>query len=428
MDQLALVAAVVLATAVLIPVSTRINLPWPVLVTLFGIVLAAIPQVPQIHVEPDLILPLVLPPLLYAAARKTSWRYWASHARPILLLAVALVLVTTAVVAAVVSAMVPGIPLAAAVALGALVSPPDPVAATAIASRLHLPRRLVSMLEGEGLFNDVAALVIYQVAIGSVVGGSISAGEAVLRLLLAAVLALVVGFGFGWGVNRLLAVLGSTDPRPQVLLSVLAPTATYVAAEEVHGSGVLAVLVYTLYSVSRPVDAADAQGRLTTDVFWSMTETLVTGIAFGLVGLEFQTAFEAIGARWTSLVGETVAVVAVVVAVRLLYLLPSVLLARRFYRRLQVGALDDALSGRRTSRRLQRQRDTDVPIGWRETVVVWWAGMRGVATVALALAVPTVTDAGEPFPSRDRILFVAFSVVLVTLVLQGLSLPTVVRV
>ncbi|HST48081.1 Na+/H+ antiporter [Jatrophihabitans sp.] len=427
MDQLALVAAVLFATAVLIPVSTRINLPWPVLVTLFGIVLAAIPQVPQVHVEPDLILPLVLPPLLYAAARKTSWRYWVANATPILLLAVALVLVTTAVVAAVVTAMVPGIPWAAAIALGALVSPPDPVAATAIASRLHLPRRLVSMLEGEGLFNDVAALVLYQVAIASVVGGSISPGEAVIRLLLAALLALAIGFAFGWGVTRLLAVLGSADPRPQVLLSVLAPTATYVAAEEVHGSGVLAVLVYTLYSVSRPVDAADAQGRLTTDVFWSMTETLVTGIAFGLVGLEFQTAFLAIGTDWTSLVGETSAVVAVVVGVRLLYLLPSVLLARRFYRRLQAGALNDALSGHRTSRRLQRQRDTDVPIGWRETVVVWWAGMRGVATVALALAVPTVTDAGEPFPARDRILFVAFSVVLVTLVLQGLSLPTVVR-
>jgi CPA1 family monovalent cation:H+ antiporter len=175
------------------------------------------------------------------------------------------------------------------------------------------------------------------------------------------------------------------------------------------------------------VDAADAQGRLTTDVFWSMAETLVTGIAFGLVGLEFQTAFQAIGARWTSLVGETVAVVAVVVAVRLLYLLPSVLLARRFYRRLQAGALDDALSGRSATRRLQRQRGTDVPIGWRETVVVWWAGMRGVATVALALAIPTVTEAGGPFPARDRILFIAFSVVLVTLVLQGLTLPTVVK-
>jgi CPA1 family monovalent cation:H+ antiporter len=426
-EQLALVAAVLFATAVLIPVSSKINLPWPVLVTLFGIVLAAIPQVPQVHVEPDLILPLVLPPLLYAAARKTSWRFWVANARPILLLAVALVLVTTAVVAAVASAVVPGISLAGAVALGALVSPPDPVAATAIAGKLHLPRRLVSMLEGEGLFNDVAALVLYQVAIAAVVGGSISPGEAVGRLLLAAVLALAVGFAFGWGMTRLIAMLGSGDPRPQVLLSVLAPTATYVAAEELHGSGVLAVLVYTLYSVSRPVDAADAQGRLTTDVFWSMAETLVTGIAFGLVGLEFQTAFQAIGARWTSLVGETVAVVAVVVAVRLLYLLPSVLLARRFYRRLQAGALDDALSGRSASRRLQRQRGTDVPIGWRETVVVWWAGMRGVATVALALAIPTVTEAGGPFPARDRILFIAFSVVLVTLVLQGLTLPTVVK-
>lgn len=427
MQQLGLVAAVIFATAILIPVSTRINLPWPVLVTLFGLLLAAIPQIPQVHVEPELILPLVLPPLLFAAARKTSWRLWVANARPILLLAVALVVVTTAVVAAVASAVVPGISLAGAVALGALVSPPDPVAATAIASKLHLPKRLVSMLEGEGLFNDVAALVLYQVAIAAVVGGSFSPGEAALKLLLAAVLALVVGFAFGWGVSRLIALLGTGDPRPRVLLSILAPTATYVAAEEMHGSGVLAVLVYTLYSVSRPVDAADAQGRLTTDVFWSMTETLVTGIAFGLVGLEFQTALTEVGERWTTLVGETAAVVAAVVAVRLLYLLPSVLLTKSLYRRLQVGALDDALSGQRSSRRLRRQRDTDVPIGWRETVVVWWAGMRGVATVALALAIPTTTDAGAPFPARERILFIAFAVVLVTLVLQGVTLPTLVK-
>ncbi|MDQ2836173.1 MAG: Na+/H+ antiporter [Actinomycetota bacterium] len=427
MQQLGLVAAIIFATAVLIPVASRINLPWPVLVTVFGILLAAIPQVPQVHVEPELILPLVLPPLLYATARKTSWRLWASHARPILLLAVALVLVTTAVVAFVASRIVPGISIAGAVALGALVSPPDPVAATAIASKLHLPRRLVSMLEGEGLFNDVAALVLYNVAIAAVVGNSFSPGDAALKLLLAAVLALVVGFAFGWAVTRLIAVLGTGDPRPQVLLSVLAPTATYVAAEEMHGSGVLAVLVYTLYSVSRPVDAADAQGRLTTDVFWSMTETLVTGIAFGLVGLEFQTAFQAIGQRWTSLVGETAAVVAVVVVLRLVYLLPSVLLARRSYRRLQERALDDALRGRTPTRRLQRQRATDVPIGWRETVVVWWAGMRGVATVALALAIPTTVDGGAPFPARERILFIAFAVVLVTLVLQGMTLPTLVK-
>lgn len=427
MQQLGLVAAVIFATAILIPVSTRINLPWPVLVTVFGLLLAAIPQIPQVHVEPELILPLVLPPLLFAAARKTSWRLWVANARPILLLAVALVVVTTAVVAAVASAVVPGISLAGAVALGALVSPPDPVAATAIASKLHLPKRLVSMLEGEGLFNDVAALVLYQVAIAAVVGGSFSPGEAALKLLLAAVLALVVGFAFGWGVSRLIALLGTGDPRPQVLLSILAPTATYVAAEEMHGSGVLAVLVYTLYSVSRPVDAADAQGRLTTDVFWSMTETLVTGIAFGLVGLEFQTALTEVGERSTTLVGETAAVVAAVVAVRLLYLLPSVLLTKSLYRRLQVGALDDALSGQRSSRRLRRQRDTDVPIGWRETVVVWWAGMRGVATVALALAIPTTTDAGAPFPARERILFISFAVVLVTLVLQGVTLPTLVK-
>jgi CPA1 family monovalent cation:H+ antiporter len=427
MQQLGLVAAVVFATAVLIPLAGRIQLPWPVLVTLFGIVLAAIPQVPQVHVEPELILPLVLPPLLYATARKTSWRLWASHARPILLLAVALVLVTTAVVAFVAARVVPGITVAGAVALGALVSPPDPVAATAIASRLQLPRRLVSMLEGEGLFNDVAALVLYQVAIAAVVGGSFSPRDAALKLLLAAVLALAIGFGAGWLITRLIILLGTADPRPQVLLSVLTPTAVYVIAEEVHGSGVLAVLVYTLYSVSRPMDASDAQGRLTTDVFWSMTETLVTGVAFGLVGLEFQTAAAAIGLRWTRLVAETLTVVAVVVGVRLLYLLPSVLLSRRRYHRVQAAALADALQGKRESRRLRQARSTDVPIGWRETVVVWWAGMRGVATVALALAIPTTVHGGGPFPARERILFIAFAVVLVTLVLQGITLPALVR-
>ncbi|MFL6162202.1 MAG: Na+/H+ antiporter [Jatrophihabitantaceae bacterium] len=427
MQQLGLVAAVLFATAILIPLASRINLPWPVLVTLFGIVLAAIPQIPQVHLEPDLILPLVLPPLLYATARKTSWRLWASHARPILLLAVALVLVTTAVVAFVAARVVPGITVAGAVALGALVSPPDPVAATAIASRLQLPRRLVSMLEGEGLFNDVAALVLYQVAIAAVVGGEFSAESAAVKLLLAAVLALGVGFAAGWLVTRLIPLLGTSDPRPQVLLSVLTPTATYLLAEQVHGSGVLAVLVYTLYSVSRPMDAADAQGRLTIDVFWSMAETLVTGVAFGLVGLEFQTAAEAIGLRWTRLVGEALVVVAVVVGVRLLYLLPSVLLARQRYHRLQASALADALQGKRESRRLRRARDTDVPIGWRETVVVWWAGMRGVATVALALAIPTTVHDGGEFPARERILFIAFAVVLVTLVLQGMTLPMLVR-
>ncbi|MCU1392021.1 MAG: hypothetical protein JWM34_449 [Ilumatobacteraceae bacterium] len=427
MDQLGLVAAIILATAVLIPVADRIELPWPVLVTVFGIVLAAIPQVPQVRVEPDLILPLVLPPLLFASARRTSWRHWAANATPILFLAVALVFVTTAAVALVASQLVPGISIAGAVALGAIVSPPDPVAASAIASKLHLPRRLVSMLEGEGLFNDVVALVLYQVAIAAVVSGSFSAGHAALRLVLAAVRALVVGLALGWGVHKLMTVLGSRDPRTSVMISIVLPIvlpiAAYVAAEEIHGSGVLAVLVYTLYTVGRPVDPADADGRLTTAVFWSMTETLVTGLAFGLVGLEFQTAFQAIHQQWTSLVGETAAIVGVVVGVRLLYLLPSVLLGRRVYGRLQVRALDDSLSGREASPRLRRQRAADVPIGWRETLVVWWSGMRGVATVALALAIPATVDGGGAFPARDRILFIAFSVVLVTLVLQGLTLP-----
>ena len=187
MDQLALLFVLLLGALVSVPVGDRVGLPAPVLMTLLGIVLALLEFVPNVDVPPDLILPLLLPPLLYAAVRRTSWRQFAANFRPILLLAVALVFVTTVCVAAVAQAIVPGLPIAAAVALGALVAPPDPVAATAVAGQLGLPRRLVSILEGEGLFNDVTAIVLYHVAITAAVSGEFTAGEAVVELVLSAV-------------------------------------------------------------------------------------------------------------------------------------------------------------------------------------------------------------------------------------------------
>jgi len=257
-----------------------------------------------------------LPPLLSIAARRTTWHQFAVNARPILLLAVALVFVTAAAVAAVASAVVPGLPLASAVVLGALVAPPDPVATSAVGAPLHLPRRML--------------------------------------------------------------------------------------ADHLEGSGVLAVLVHSLYLSGRP-DPDDVVGRLTFTTFWGVAEVAITGITFGVIGLELHAVLGTLDQTWTTLVWPTVLVVATVVVVRLLWLLPVAVLSR----------------GR-------RRAEVEGPIGVRETLVMWWSGMRGVTTIVLALAIP-LTAGDEEFPGRAQILLIAFAVVMVTLVLQGLTLPLLVR-
>ncbi|GGV16691.1 Na+/H+ antiporter [Streptomyces spectabilis] len=405
MDQLALLLVLLLGAVVTVPLGDRLGLPAPVLMTLGGIVLAFLPFVPNVDVPPDFILPLVLPPLLYAAVQRTSWRQFAANIRPILLLAVALVFVTTAAVAAVAHTIVPGLPLAAALALGALVAPPDPVAATAVAGSLGLPRRLVSILEGEGLFNDVTAIVLYHVAIAAAVSGTFSWPSAAGQLVLSAVVAVAVGLALGWLSNKLMGLLA--DATLQTGLTLLVPFVAYVLAEELHGSGVLAVLTTALYLAENAVDADDVLGRITGQSFWQIVDTLVTGVAFGLIGLELHNVFGTSEGREWQMLGWGAVVVAVVVGVRLLWLLPATWLAKRLHKR--------------------RDYDEEIPVSWRETVVMWWSGMRGVASVALALAIPLKTDDGAPFPGRDEVVFIAFCVIMATLVAQGLTLPWLVK-
>jgi CPA1 family monovalent cation:H+ antiporter len=404
-DQLALFFSLMLAAIVMVPVADRIGLPSPVLMTLFGGVLAAVPQVPNVRINPSLILPLLLPPLLYASVQRTSWRQFAANRRAIFLLAVALVFVTTAAVAAVADAVVPGVGLAAACALGALVAPPDPVAATAVAGSLGLPRRMISILEGEGLFNDVTAIVLYHVAVAAAVSGHFSAPHAALELVLSAVVAVAVGLALGWGANKLMGVVG--DATLQIGLSLLVPFASYALAEEFHGSGVLAVLTTALFLAEYAFEADDVKARLAGNTFWEIVDTLVTGIAFGLIGLELHHVFSVGRGSWGPMLRHAGLVVAVVVGLRLLWLLPAAWIAKKLHK--------------------LRDMDEDIPLTWRETVVMWWSGMRGVASVALALAIPLTTDDGDPFPARTELLFIAFVVVLATLVVQGLTLPFLVR-
>lgn len=401
--QLELIFAVLFATILVQPLGRRLGQAPAVLMTAFGVVLALIPQVPNIQIEPKLILPLVLPPLLYAAARRTSWRQFAENWAAISLRAVVLVIVTTVAVAWAFHLWYPAIPIAAAVALGALVAPPDPVAVSALAGRLGLPRRLVAVLEGEGLFNDVTAIVLYTVAVQAVVSGSFSAWGALLDFGVSALVGAAVGLLFGWAGSKLMQRLDEAPWR--VALGLLLPFAAYGFSESRGGSAVLAVLVCSMYLTDAATDFGDSDYRLVGDSFWEITEMLVTGFAFGLIGLELSTVLRDAGPDWPRFLGGAAVVIGVVVALRLIWLLITTTIFQSWW----------------------RARDRDEPYNWRETLVTWWAGMRGVATVALALAIPFTTDAGKPFPGRTEILFTAFAVVLFTLLLQGPTLPAVVR-
>ncbi|MEV5651723.1 Na+/H+ antiporter [Nocardia sp. NPDC052254] len=403
MDQLVLVFVLAFATIVAQPLGRRIGLAPAVLMTVFGLIMAVLPFVPNVDLEPELILPLVLPPLLYAAARRTSWQQFASNSGAILLRAVGLVIATVVAVAAVFHIWYPALPLGAAFVLGAVVAPPDPVAVSAMADRLGLPRRLVAVLEGEGLFNDVTAVVIYDVAVMAVVTGHFSTWRTALEFVVSAVVAVAIGLALGWAGSAMMRWL--TEAPWQVALGLLLPFAAYHLAEAAHGSAVLAVLVCALYLTDAATDFSDVGYRLVGDSFWDVIDMLVTGFAFGLVGLELSTVLATTGPNWPRLLGGAAAVVGVVVALRLLWLLTVTRVFHSWWRRKRV----------------------DEPYTWRETIVTWWAGMRGVVTVALALAVPLTTDAGADFPGRTEVLFISFVVVLFTLLLQGPTLPLVVR-
>ncbi|KQR08587.1 sodium:proton antiporter [Cellulomonas sp. Leaf334] len=389
----AVLAAILVAGIVaLTPAANRLRIPYPVLLTLFGLAVPLFPGVPAVSVEPDLILPLVLPPLLFAATQRSTAREFRESARPIALLAVGLTLASAFAVA--VLAHAAGLGWGPAVVLGAVVAPPDPVAATAVARRMRLPGRLVTILEGEGMFNDATALVLYNVAVAGVVAGHVTAGQIGVSL----VLALGVGVGLGLVVavatRWILARLHSATAETTVTIAM--PFAVYLAADQLHGSGVLAVLTLGLYLRTFAFRSLTSEGWLLGRAVWQYADDFITSLVFVFIGFELTEILRTNPDRGTALAlaGWTCVVL---VLVRFGWVLVSTWLFGR------------------------RRRREGVPAGPREGVVVSWAGMRGVVTVATALAL------GASFPHRDSIVVVALVTVLVTLVLQGLTLAPLVR-
>lgn len=395
------------AVAILAAIGRRIPVPDPIVFALGGLGLSLIPGIPYVVLSPALVLVVFLPPLIYAAALDTSWAEIRQEAWPILALAVGLVLVTMGVVAALTRLLVPTLPWAAALTLGAIVAPPDAVAAKAIADTLRLPRRLVTILEGEGLVNDAVALVAFQMASGAVVvGTTIALAPTILRLAYAATAAIVVGIAVGWIGRHVLRRVG--DPAVENTIALLLPFAAFLLTEAVHASGVLAVLSLALYLSRFSALVASSTSRLQGHVLWEMINFLLTGVAFILVGLQLRALLSGLAVRSVGTLGIASSICLAVILVRPVWVFSVAWLSHSVRHLLVENTL------------------TPAPATIVLTVISW-AGMRGVVSLAVALSIPRLTNAGQPFPGRDLIVFVTFVVVLVTLVGQGLTLPALIR-
>ncbi|HEV8488758.1 MAG TPA: Na+/H+ antiporter [Candidatus Limnocylindrales bacterium] len=393
----------IVATALAI-VARRIGIPYPILLVIGGLLLGLVPGLPKVELEPDVVFLLFLPPILFAAGYFTSIRDFRANARKIGLLAVALVLVSAAAVAVVVEALVPGVGWAAAFALGAIVAPPDAVAATAIFRRLGVPRKIVTILEGESLINDATALVTYRTALGVAAGGSLTVagltGNFVILAVGGVAVGLVVGAVVAWLVMRV------NDPVFSIVITFLAPIAAYLPAEELGFSGVLAAVAGGIWLGAHAPRTLSSEVRVAGVAAWQVLLFLINGAVFILIGLQLPGVIAALSGRSAGeLLGLAAAVCLTVIVVRIVWVFVSI------YVPYWLGSI----------------RAAEAPPSGRGVFLVSWAGMRGVVSLAAALALPRTLPDGSPFPERDLLIFLAFSVILVTLVGQGLTLPLVVR-
>jgi CPA1 family monovalent cation:H+ antiporter len=402
-EQLILLA-LLLAVAALLALAPALRIPYPILLVLGGLALGFVPGIPTVQLPPDLVLIAILPPLLYSAAFFTSLRELRANVRPIGLLAIGLVLTTMVAVAAVAHTFVDDMSWTAAFVLGAVVSPTDPIAASAVMRRLGVPRRTVSIVEGESLVNDGTALVLYRVAITAAVAGTFSIWDASWRLLWSigggVAIGLVVGFVVAAVRRRL------DNPPVEVTIALITGYLAFIPANAAGASGVLAVVTAGIYLGWRTPELTSFQTRLQGAAVWEIFTFVLNALLFALVGLQLPRILDALtGFSASKLMWWGLLVTATVIVARLVFVPVFTYLPRRF-----LGAFGP---------------DAAPPPA--RAFVVSWAGMRGAVSLAAALAVPLTTNAGREFPQRDLIVFLTFCVILGTLVVQGLTLPVVIR-
>jgi len=391
------------AVGLLALAAQKIRIPYPILLTVGGLVLALVPGVPTIHLDPQLVFDLFLPPLLYPAAVYTTWRDFRSNLRPILLLAIGLVLVTMTATACLFHWLV-GLPLAVGFVFGAIISPPDAVAALSVTQHMRVPRKIIVILEGESLANDATSFISFRFAVAAVMTGSFSLAEASMQFLIVAAGGICVGLAIGW-----LAIQGQRrldDPPVQTMFSLLTPYVAYFAGERLHVSGILAVVIAgILYGWHAP-RILRGRMRLQALPVWETVVFILNGVLFMLIGLELPVVVRSLPPNSLAQSAKLAGLVLVaIVLVRFVWIFGTSYLPRL----------------------LSRTFRNEAAAPWQHTALISWTAMRGADSLAGALAIPLALPNGQPFPGRDLVLLLTFGVIFGTLVLQGLSLSPLIR-
>ncbi|AKD54264.1 Na+/H+ antiporter [Spirosoma radiotolerans] len=405
MHPIEIVTSLLGVTTLLAVIARRLRISYPILLVITGLVIGWVPGLPPVILSPDAVFLVFLPPLLYYAAWQIDNVELKLYSRSVSFLAVGLVLFTSTVVALVAYTFIPGFSLAQGYLLGAIIAPPDAIAASSVMKGLNVPKRITTVLEGESLINDASSLIIYRYGLIAILTSQFVLWKAGLQFIGIALASVLLGLLIGW-VAIFVHKAISRDTVTNTAITLLIPYGSYLIAEELHISGVLVVVTVGLYVSARSVDVFTYQSRLQTNSVWETVVFLLNGLVFILIGLQLPTIVSELnGYTLTQALNYALLISAVAIICRIIWVFPGAYLPRWFSKRI-------------------RQRE--VKPSWQQVSVVSWAGMRGVVSLAGALALPLTLPNGQPFPGRDLILFITFGVIFCTLVLQGLTLPVLI--
>ncbi|RFM30322.1 Na+/H+ antiporter [Deminuibacter soli] len=405
-NTLLLIISLLFVVSMLAMLSEKLRISYPILLVLAGLGISLIPNIPHVSLSPDIVFIIFLPPLLYAAAWNTSWNDFWRYKRPIFMLAFVLVLFTATTIAFVAHAIIPDFSLALGFLLGGIVSPPDAIAATTVLQGLKIPKRITTILEGESLINDASSLIVFRFALATVFTGQFVLWQAEVNFFTVSLGGIAAGLLLGnviYLVHRFLP----TTPAIDTAITLISPYLMYIAAEHFHCSGVLAVVAGGLFSSFCSHRVFNYSTRLQSTSVWSTLVFLLNGIVFILIGLQLPDIIKSLeGYSITAVIGYAVIISLLTIVIRIIWVFPGAYLPRIFSKR--VRAVEERPS-------------------WKSVFIVAWSGMRGVVSLASALSIPLTLNNGQSFPHRNLILFITFIVILVTLVLQGLSLSFLVK-
>lgn len=405
-EKLLLIISLLFAVSMLVMLGQKLKISYPIFLVIGGLLISLIPEMPMIQLDPQLVFTIFLPPILYEAAWYTSWNSFWKFRRPIGLLAFGLVFFTSCIVAFVSNALIPGFTLALGFLLGGIISPPDAVAATSVLKGIKMPKRIITILEGESLINDASSLIVFRFALAAVITGHFVVEEAISDFFIVGIMGIVVGLAIAH-VLYVIHRFFPTNSNIDTALTLMSPYIMFIAAEHFEFSGVLAVVSGGLFLSYRSHEILDHSSRIQTQNVWATIIFILNGLIFILIGLELPVIIHGLnGYSLEEGIKYGIIISIITILIRFVWVYPAAFLPRFFFKKI---------------------REKEPNPGWKGPFIIGMAGMRGVVSLASALAIPLTLSNGQDFPQRNIILLITFVVILITLVIQGLALPIVIK-